>query len=168
MVIIVFGLPGSGKSYFALELAGMIAADYINSDRLRKEMFHERSYSDAEKALVYNAMLQKTQEAISQNRNVVLDGTFYKSKIRELFVQGIAEKTSIFFIEVVADENTIRQRLKKERPDSEADFEVYKSIRRHWEPLSVSHLTLESTDSNVDTMLQKAVQYLKNDKGPDQ
>ena len=38
MVVIVFGLPGSGKSYFASRLAGIISADYINSDRVRREI----------------------------------------------------------------------------------------------------------------------------------
>jgi predicted kinase len=168
MVVIVFGLPGSGKSYFASRLAGMICADHISSDRLRKEMLQERSYSDMEKAFVYSVMLRKTKEAIGQNRNVVLDATFHKKETRDLFVQEITGKTSVFFIEVVASEERIRQRLKKERPDSEADFEVYKKILQQWEPLSASHLTLESTDGNADAMLEKAAQYLKNDKGPGQ
>ena len=168
MVVIVFGLPGSGKSYFASQLAGMIYAEYINSDRLRKEMLQKRSYSDTEKAFVYNAMLQKAKEIIKQNRNVVLDATFYKNETRELFLHEIKAKTSIFFIEVFADEDIIRERLKKERPDSEADFEVYKKILQQWEPFNTYHLTLESTNNNLDTMLQKAAQFLNNDKGADQ
>jgi len=35
MIIIVFGLPGSGKSYFASKLAERINARYINSDVIR-------------------------------------------------------------------------------------------------------------------------------------
>ena len=33
MIIIVLGLPGSGKTYFASRFAKLIHADYINSDR---------------------------------------------------------------------------------------------------------------------------------------
>ncbi len=168
MVIIVFGLPGSGKSYFASRLAGMMQAVHINSDRLRKEMFHQGSYTDSEKAVVYNEMLKKAKEAIGQNKNVVLDATFHRSETRELFGMEIEGEAGIFFIEVVADEGLIMQRLKKERPDSEADFEVYKKILQQWEPLHASHLILESTNANADAMLQKAAQYLKHDKGPDQ
>ena len=57
MVIIVCGLPGSGKSYFAERLAKKIDADYVNSDRLRKELFPSRTYSDREKATVYWRMV---------------------------------------------------------------------------------------------------------------
>lgn len=168
MVIIVFGLPGSGKSYFASRLAGMMQAVHINSDRLRKEMFHQRSYTDREKAVVYNEMLKKAKEAIGQNKNVVLDATFHRNEKRELFEEEIKGEARVFFIEIAADEAMIMQRLKRERTDSEANFEVYKKILRQWEPLHASHLILESTNTNVDAMLQKAAQYLRNDKGPDQ
>ena len=170
MIVIVFGLPGSGKSYFASRLAKMINAGYINSDQLRKEMFKDRTYSEQEKAAVYKTMLKKMKEAMNQNRNLVIDATFHKNETRKLFIQEAERKDCIFFIEVKADENIIRERLKEDRPYSEADFEVYKFIRQHYEPLNERHLILESTNENVDNMLQRAVDYLKwkNDKGPDQ
>jgi predicted kinase len=169
MIVIVFGLPGSGKSYFAFKLAKMINAGYVNSDRLRKEMFEKRTYTEREKEAVYNAMLEKMKESIKQNRNLVLDATFHKSKTRKPFIEETEGKESICFIEVRADENTVRERLKKDRPDSEADFEVYKFIKQDYEPLNTEHLLLESTDENIDSMLQKAAAYLhlKNDKGTD-
>ena len=87
-----------------------------------------------------------------------------------MFIQEMKGKDKIFFIEVWAAENIARERLKESRPYSEADFEVYKLIRQHWEPLNERHLLLESTNENIDTMLQKAAEYLqwKNDKGTDQ
>jgi predicted kinase len=78
----------------------------------------------------------------------------------------MGEKDKIFFIEVWANENIISQRLKKERPYSEADFDVYKLIKQHWEPMTEPHGLLESTDENIENMLQKAAVFLnlKNDK----
>lgn len=169
MIVVVFGLPGSGKSYFASRLAKMINAGYINSDRLRKDMFKDRTYSEEEKAAVYKAMVDKMKEAINQNRNLVLDATFHKNETRKRLIQDTERKDDILFIEVKADENIIKERLKAERPYSEADFEVYKSIRKHYERMNEPHLILESTNKNVDYMLQKAVDYLKrkDDKGAD-
>jgi hypothetical protein len=79
-------------------------------------------------------------------------------------------KGIIYFIEVWANENITRERLKNERPWSEADFEVYKFISKHNEPLKNPHLLLESTDENIHDMLRKAANYLnwKDDKGTDQ
>jgi predicted kinase len=64
MIIIVMGLPGSGKSYFAQRLAITINADYISSDRVRKTMMSSRTYSTKEKLLVYDEMLSQMQLAV--------------------------------------------------------------------------------------------------------
>jgi predicted kinase len=167
MIVIVFGLPASGKSYFASRLAKKINAGYINSDRLRMEIFRVRTYSEEEKAAVYNAMLLKMKEAIAENTDFVLDATLHKNETRKLFANEIEGRGSIIFIEVKASENISRERLKDKRSYSEADFKVYKFIQQQWEPMTESHLVLESTDENIDDMLRKTLLYLKqeNDKG---
>jgi predicted kinase len=169
MIVIVFGLPGSGKSYFASRLAKRINAGYINSDRLRKEMFKYRTYSEGEKTAVYDAMLKKMKQAIFQNRNLVLDATFHKNENRKLFIEETEKRESILFIEIKADENIIKERLKEDRLYSEADLKVYEFIRQHYEPMNEDHLTLVSTNENIDNMLQEALDYLKlkDDKGAD-
>ncbi len=167
MIVIVFGLPGSGKSYFASRLAGMLNAQYINSDRIRKEMLKERTYTIKEKLSVYNEMLSRFIEVDRQNKNVVLDATFYKNEIRRNFVNKAGGNKSIRFIEVIADESLIRERLKKAREDSEADFEIYKNIKEEWDPMDEPHLVLKSTNENIDEMLYKTTDYLnlKHDPG---
>lgn len=165
MIVIVCGLPGSGKSYFAARLAKKINAVYVNSDRLRKEMFSARTYSEQEKAAVYNAMLQRMNEAIGDTKNLVVDATFHNSKVRQQFMTNAAGKASIFFIEVKANKKIIKQRVATKRLYSEADFEVYKLVRDQWEDLKEPHLLLPSTNGNINSMLEIAVQYLykKND-----
>jgi len=160
MIIIVLGLPGSGKSYFASRLARRLNAEYINSDVTRRKMFDIRTYSIKERLRVYNEMLAQMQEAVKQNRDVVLDATFYKHDIRQKFVEGAKDFESIIFIEVRVEESVAKKRLEKERKISEADFEVYEKIKNEWEPLSEDHLILRSTDNNISEMLEKAMNYL--------
>lgn len=168
MIIIVSGLPGSGKSYFASRFSSLIHADYINSDRIRKSMFPTRSYSEKEKSSVYDEMLKLMRQAIVQNKDLVLDATFYANDIRKRFTDE-AKNGDIVFIEIVAEEAVIKERLKQKRVDSEADFEVYKLIKEQWEPLQEHQLKLVSSDNNIEDMLHKAVDYLKlrNDKRTD-
>jgi len=161
MIVIIFGLPGSGKSYFASRLSEMINARYVNSDVVRKETFKKRVYSDQEKKTVYDKMLEQMQGAAQQKKNLVLDGTFHREEIRKMFVEEMKGKGGISFIEIQADENIIRERFKKPRPYSEADFGVYKLISRQNEPLNEPHLILKSTNDNIDEMLRKASIYLK-------
>ena len=166
MVVIVFGLPGSGKSYFASRLARLINAEYINSDSVRRTFPDKKTYSLNEKILVYYKMLKRMKEMIKENRNLVLDATFYKSDIRKKFINEVKPNEKIAFIEVRAKETVITERLKKIRTDSEADFEVYKKIKNEMEPLNQDHLILQSTNNNIEEMLHKAAGYLNlsNDK----
>ncbi len=161
MIVIVFGLPGSGKSYFAAHLADMIHAGYINSDKLRRTMFATRTYTTDEKLAVYDEMTQQLREAIAQNKNLVIDATFYKKAIRDRFVGEVTPGKNLHFIEVRAEESLVRERLKRPRKDSEADFEVYQKIKQQWEPMEEDHLTLQSTDENLKEMLQKTADYLQ-------
>ena len=167
MIVIVFGLPGAGKSYFASRLAARIEADYITSDRVRKKIFVDRTYSANEKLSVYDEMLTQMREAIKQNKSLVIDATFYKNAIRKELIKDAGN--NIVFIEVKADESLIKERLKKIRTDSEADFEVYKSIQSQFEPMKELHLILYSTDDNITDMINKAMNYLKvtDDEGTD-
>lgn len=164
MIIIVFGLPGSGKSYFARRLAAVLHAEYINSDILRRKMFHTRTYTEEEKEMVYDLMVDYMREAKTQNKNIVLDATFYKDRIRKK-VTCETSVDGIILIEVWAEESLIKERLLKPREDSEADFEIYRKIKAEWESLSEPHLVLQSTNDNIKEMLQQTMDYLhRNDK----
>jgi len=163
MIIIVMGLPGSGKSYFASRLAALLGADYINSDRVRTEIFSRASYSLKEKLMVYEEMLARAVRAVHEDRHVVLDATFYTNDVRTLFSTALQDLDKLSFIEVVADHRLIRERLRTEREDSDANYGVYMEIKEEWEPFSNPHLVLMSANDNIDNMLDEAVNYLQED-----
>ena len=166
MIFIVFGLPGSGKSFFAEHFATEMNAKYISSDTLRKEIFDKRTYTAKEKEMVYDEMLLQTIKETQQNKNVVLDATFYKKAIRKKFIDELENFDEVIFIEVRAVESLIKERVQKVRENSEADFEVYKKMKTEWEALMEEHLILESTNDNIKEMLEKTSHYLNitNDK----
>lgn len=167
MIVVVFGLPGAGKSYFAERLAARTKADYINSDYVRKKKYVKRTYSASEKLSVYDEMLTQMKQAIKEKKMLILDATFYKDAIRKEFEKEAGN--NILFIEVKADEIVIKQRLKQKRLNSEADFDIYKLIKLQFEPMKAPHLTLHSTDDNITYMINKALNYLKvrDDEGRD-
>src|SRR6266496_4039857 len=162
MIIFVFGLPGSGKSYFASHLANMINADYINSDRIRREMFHNRTYSIKERLSVYNKMQVQMKEAVRQHKNVVLDATFYNNDIRKNFLDESKDIDDVIFIEVRAEESLIKERLKRSRLDSEATLEVYKKnfldVQEKFNDLCVEKDYLqENLNSDSSSIISRAV-----------
>lgn len=161
MIIIVFGLPGSGKSYFASRLAAKLDALYVSTDELRMKLLSERTYSDVEKRMVYDAMLSIMTESLQKGNKIVLDGTFYKAALRDMFEKRAFEfNEKIIYIEVTAPVKRIEERLEKPRINSEANFDVYLKIKETAEPLQKEHLVLISTDDNIEAMLIEAMHYM--------
>lgn len=160
MVVIVMGLPGSGKSYFAIRLTQMLNAKYISSDRIRKEMYITPAYSFESKALVYDEMLRRAIVAAKHGKEAVLDATFYSNDLRQKFINAVHELTDVFWIEIIADENLVKKRLMQSREDSDANFDVYQILKSKCEPFSDNRLVLKSTNDNVLNMLEQAADYL--------
>jgi predicted kinase len=165
-VYIVFGLPGSGKSYFASRWAAMINARYVNSDKVRKEMYDQPVYSPAEKASVYQQMLVEMRRAIFDGCSVVLDATFSDNSIRRKVNEEASGKAIVHYIEIEAEEDAIRERVKEKRLFSDADYEIYTKLKKQWHGLQDAHLTLHSTSNNINEMLEKAKDHFGIKESP--
>ncbi len=164
VIMIVMGLPGSGKTYFAQHLARTLSAEHISSDQTRNEHRRRGQYGLSDKLAVYHAMVEQADEALATGQSVVLDATFHLEIFRRLVEDWASEKDySIRYIEIIADEATTRKRTRRSRSDSEADYRVYQQLKREAEPLEQAHLRLDSSDEDIDTMLQRALDYLTDD-----
>ena len=161
LVIIVSGLPGSGKSYFAQKLAVTLKAVYLSSDRIRISLQAKGKYTLDDKMYIYRTMAKLTDKHLSRGETVVADATFYHHAMRDLFF-GIASKrnSKIAFILVIASEELVRERLAELRADSEADLGVYESMKELFEPYLDEHLVLRSGTDNISEMLTLATSYL--------
>jgi predicted kinase len=160
MIIIVFGLPGSGKTYFARALANTLQATYINSDTIRETFPDQNRYSRPDKNIVYDMMLNKMMKAMHEGQTVVLDATFYKNDLRRRFTSYVREQDLVYFVEIVANELLIKDRLSRRR-NSHADFDTYKLVKDDWDPVQFPHLTIQSTDDNITEMISQALDYIK-------
>ena len=70
--ILIMGLPGSGKTSLAKLLAPMFNAVLLNEDEVRKEA-NDFDYSEIGRSIQTNRMKRLADEAIQNNRNVVVD-----------------------------------------------------------------------------------------------
>jgi predicted kinase len=166
LIIMVMGLPGSGKSFFSRRLADTLGASYIGSDELRNKMGLMGNYQMSSKQLVYQEMIRAAEAVIKNNGEVVLDATFFLKETRNK-VEELCQKygTKLIPILVEAEENIIGERLSKPRRDSEADFQVYRQIKESFDPLSGSYLSLLSTNDNIEEIIGKAIHYIENQHG---
>ncbi len=169
MLIIIAGLPATGKSTLAKKLAEKINAVVLNTDVIRKEMLPKPKYTEEEKRLIYNVLFLLTKYLLMNNINVILDGTFYKRSIRRKAYE-IAEKLGkkIIIIECVCNEEVVKERLikrSKERSISDADYEVYKKIKSQFEKILSKHIVVDTTKNvDINDIVMKIKEYARNFK----
>lgn len=160
-LIIITGLPGTGKTTVAFALAQKLIAEHFNTDMIRTEMGLRGQYEQETKERVYALLLDKTLRAMQEGRSVVVDGTFYQSRLRARF-KHLASTLGIpiYWVELWAESEVIRKRVGKKRTYSEADFEVHLKVNAMYEPILDPHLRLQSNDSNLAQLLQEILSYL--------
>ncbi len=157
----VMGLPASGKSFFAKHLANNIGAVYLNTDILREKMHKKGKYDEETNHQIYRQLLFEVIGNIRRKHDVIADGTFQTNALRHWFKNNIEETGNrVHFIEIAANEETIKKRMEKNREHSEADFDVYLKIKKKYEPIRQKHMVLYSDKMDVDEMIKKAKMYL--------
>lgn len=163
MIIIVIGLPGTGKTTFSRGLAEYLDALHLNTDIIRDQLALRGQYDRKTKNLIYKTMQDKAAAALQEGQKVVLDGTFYKKRLRKNYLK-FAKKLGqpIKWIELKATEKAIKDRVQQKRTYSEADYEVYLKVKEAFEPMQQECLELwNDKDTPMAVLLEKAIPYLE-------
>lgn len=74
VVVALMGLPGSGKTTLARALAPLLSARTVSRDEIRAAMFRPCSFTDAEKAAAFEAVLQAVAVNCKLGHSTVVDG----------------------------------------------------------------------------------------------
>lgn len=82
------GFPGSGKSTYALKLAGSENAVIFSSDALRKELYGSESVQDHNEE-VFNILMKRMIEALKAGKDVIFDAMNISSKYRRNTLQMV-------------------------------------------------------------------------------
>jgi predicted kinase len=161
MILIFFGLPATGKTYLSEKAAKKFDAVHLNTDIIRKKINLQGKYDEHSKQVVYDFMLNEMVQYAQKDQNIIVDGTFQKEKNRKQYFKKVTElKQELYFIELRAKEETIRERMKSDRNHSEADFNVYQNIKRSFEYMSESHLILWTDVYTVSELINKIKLYI--------
>tara|TARA_B100000214_G_C23874176_1_gene584102 strand:- start:418 stop:825 length:408 start_codon:yes stop_codon:yes gene_type:complete len=83
-IILIMGLPGSGKTTLASELVPLLKAKWLNADEVRKEA-NDWDFSPEGRTRQAKRMWEKAQEFKKQGNNVVADFVCPTPAARELF-----------------------------------------------------------------------------------
>jgi len=160
-LIMVMGLPGSGKTFFADALAQRMGAAHFNSDRIRKEEEAQPHYADSDRSGVYARMFAQVTGALAQGGTVIVDATFSKAAYRDPYLHWAQEHhIPVHLIVMEASEPIIAERVGRKRPDSDADFAVYLTIKAEQEPITQDHLVLNTDAGTTEQYLAAALEHI--------
>lgn len=130
MIIMLHGLPGSGKSFLAEKLAKSIpnavilkTVSYRKTELKGTERFNENNpVAKKEKDESYKLLLEETRKCLQEGKTPILDATFHKKYRREWFYQLAKElKQKIAIIDVIADEQEIKKRMQERKGKTDKD-----------------------------------------------
>jgi hypothetical protein len=163
VIIIVSGLPGTGKSYFSRKLAGQLPSVIVESDALRKKLFPVPAYSAEESQRLFAACYRLIEELLSCSISVILDATNLVEYHRE-FLYRIAErlKVKLIIVWVQAPKELVRQRLQGRSEDSDpldksdADWSIYQRMRTRVQRIRRNYFSVD-TSRDISPVIDKIV-----------
>ncbi len=100
-LFLLYGFPGSGKSYFSRQFSNDIKAAHVQSDRIRNELFTDPRYDRQENQIVNQLMIYMTDEFLGAGVSVLLDVNAaryaQRRKLQELASKADAQTVVIWF-----------------------------------------------------------------------
>jgi predicted kinase len=171
LIILFSGLPGVGKTSLANEMAPLINAVVLSTDKLRKELISKPTYTKEEKKLIYDVMLLVARYLHNEGSvNCILDATFNTEESRRTAVEKLANVSSeqIYIVECVCPEDIVISRLKARKGDySDADIDIYRKMKQLYEPVKERerHIVIDtSQDSKINAEKIKSWIFRKEQK----
>ena len=171
-LVMIGGLPGTGKSTLARTLANLAHFDVLRSDEIRKELAgitNESSDSSPLRQEIYEASwTQRTYEEIEKRaeklwedgERVIVDANFREESQREQLLDA-AHRWGIpaLFLHCRSRPETIRERLQRRHGDaSDADWATHQALAETWQafgPVTARHVReLDTSGASEETLRQ--------------
>ncbi len=103
-LIILIGLPGSGKTHFAMQFASKNDFVHVNSDRVRSRHFQNPKFTTEERARVYKKIREVVTHHLLASERVILDSNLLTNKIRKDAYKYYARYSNkILFVQIDVD-----------------------------------------------------------------
>ena len=171
MIVLMAGLPGTGKSTLARALTAHCDGVVLDKDEIRSVLFPPAylEYSAVQDDFCQSLMFETAAYLLARHPNlrVFLDGrTFSRAyQLQNALTAASRLSTSCRIIECVCDEETARLRLERTRASHRAQnrtYELYKKLQAEFDPIPAPKLVVNS-DSPLEDCIAAALVYLASE-----
>jgi predicted kinase len=164
-LIVVCGLPGSGKTTLAKELSKKLNIVHINKDSIKEALYEIENLStlDHSKEVGFRAFLLEmrlAEEQISNNVDLILESPFRHEQDQQQLVEW-QEKYQLNLYSIICQipENERNTRFRsrprhKAHHDHERDFEIHDDPDSFYKNMPGQHLWL-TTNKPVSNLIEE-------------
>lgn len=166
VLVVISGLPGTGKTHFSQQLAARVPLAILESDALRKTLVAAPMYSASESSRLFRLTHALIGELLDRGVPVLLDATnLVETHRKRLYTIADQRDVKLVLVRMEAPPEVVRERLadrnrQEQRDDhSDADWSVYQKMRRSDEPISRSHFTVD-TSKEIGPTVERVVREI--------
>jgi predicted kinase len=168
VLVVVSGLPGTGKSHFCRQLAERLPAVILESDALRKVLFTTPSYSQAESARLFKAIRLLVDRLLAEGIPIIVDATNLTERYRRHFY-SIADRRGVklTLARIEAPPELVRERIEARQANSEersdASWEVFQEMRDSVDRIERRHYVAD-TSQDITPVIDKIIREADRQK----